>query len=138
VVTAPGERFNYSNLGYGILGAVIERCSGMGYAEFVRRENFLPLGMYRSSAGIRPRLESYRAVANGHDGIPYPFYESDTPAASDIYSSAHDLLRFGMMHLKAHWTSGCAGMCSMVLSWRTPISGIRMTVRRPGNVAATR
>jgi hypothetical protein len=29
-VTVPGERFNYSNLGYGILGAVIERCSGMG------------------------------------------------------------------------------------------------------------
>jgi CubicO group peptidase (beta-lactamase class C family) len=42
---APGTRFEYSNLGYAILGRVIATASGEGYAEFVRRRLFQPIGM---------------------------------------------------------------------------------------------
>ena len=42
---APGTRFEYSNLGYGILGRVITRAAGVEYRDFVRDELLVPLGM---------------------------------------------------------------------------------------------
>jgi len=101
LVTPPGEKYEYSNLGYGILGYVVERLSGGAYEDFLREEVFLPLGLTRTSSGIGPRQESHHAVRYGADGLPIPFYDFDHRAASAIYSSAHDLVRFGMFHLKA-------------------------------------
>lgn len=100
LVTAPGERYQYSNLGYGVLGYVVERLSGRSLAEFLRTEVFLPLGMVRSSLNVAPGLEPYQAIRYGSDGVRYPDYDFDHPGASAVYASAHDLLRFGMFHLK--------------------------------------
>lgn len=97
----PGERVVYSNLGFGLLGHVIERVSGESYAEFMRREVFLPLAMKRTAVGVGPEQDNV-AVRYGDDQLPLPDYTSDTPAAGAIYSSAHDLARFGMFQLKAH------------------------------------
>ena len=47
---APGERFEYSNTGYVLLGEIISRVSGMPYAEFMAKEIFEPLGMNDSAA----------------------------------------------------------------------------------------
>ncbi len=102
LVTAPGERYQYSNLGYGVLGYVISRVSGRPYPDFMREEVFLPLGMTHASVGVGPGLEKYQAVRYGPDGLPLPFYDFDHPAASAVFCSAHDLVRFGMFHLKAH------------------------------------
>lgn len=41
----PGTRFEYSNLGYAILGRVIAAASGEDYAEFVRTRLLQPMGM---------------------------------------------------------------------------------------------
>jgi CubicO group peptidase (beta-lactamase class C family) len=41
----PGTRFEYSNLGYGILGRVISNVSGLEYKDFVRARLLEPLGM---------------------------------------------------------------------------------------------
>jgi CubicO group peptidase (beta-lactamase class C family) len=41
----PGAEYDYSNVGYSLLGMVIERVSGRGYEEFLRQELLLPLGM---------------------------------------------------------------------------------------------
>lgn len=100
LVTAPGEKYEYSNLGYGVLDHVIERVSGRSYAEFMRREVFLPLGMTRSSVGIGADLEKHQALRYGPDGSPLPFYDFDHRGGSAIFSSAHDLVRFGLFHLK--------------------------------------
>lgn len=102
LVTAPGEKYQYSNLGYGILDYVISRLSGKSYPDFMREEVFLPLGMTHTSVHIGPRLEKYQAVRYGADGLPIPFYDFDHRGASAVFSSAHDLVRFGMFHLKAH------------------------------------
>jgi CubicO group peptidase (beta-lactamase class C family) len=101
-VTAPGERYQYSNLGYGILDHVITRVSGRSYADFMREEVFAPLGLTHTSVNIGPGLEKYQAFRYNTDGSPIPFYDFDHPGGSAIYSSAHDLVRFGMFHLKAH------------------------------------
>jgi hypothetical protein len=42
----PGEKFEYSNPGYVVLGQIIERLSGMRYAEFLMWNIFDPLGMH--------------------------------------------------------------------------------------------
>ena len=44
----PGEQFRYNNSGYMLLGAVIERVSGMDYATFLREAFFAPLGLGRT------------------------------------------------------------------------------------------
>lgn len=103
LMTAPGTKYHYSNLGYGTLGYIVERVSGQSLADYLRREVFLPLGMMHSSLNIGPGLEPYAAARYFvKNGSPIPYFESDTLGAGAIYSSAHDLLRFGMFHLKTH------------------------------------
>lgn len=102
LVSAPGEHYQYSNLGYGVLDYIIERVSGQSYAEFMRREVFLPLGMTRTSVDMGPGLEAYAATRYDRDNRPIPFYGFDHPGGSAVFSSAHDLVRFGMFHLKSH------------------------------------
>jgi CubicO group peptidase (beta-lactamase class C family) len=101
LVAPPGEKYQYSNLGYGILDHIISRLSGKSYPEFMREEVFLPLGMTRASVDIGPGLERHAAARYGADGIQIPFYTFDHPGGSAVYCSAHDLVRFGMFHLKA-------------------------------------
>jgi CubicO group peptidase (beta-lactamase class C family) len=102
LVTQPGERFAYSNLGYAILGYLIERVSGLSYAEFLRRQVFLPLGMEHTSVNVGPGLAAFQATRYGADRVWLPWYEADTPGASAVFGSIYDLVRFGMFHLKAH------------------------------------
>jgi CubicO group peptidase (beta-lactamase class C family) len=102
LVTAPGERYQYSNLGYGLLGHVISRVSGKNYADFMREEVFVPLGMEHTSVHVGPGLEEGQAVKYTPDGLVVPPCDSDSPGAAAIYSGAHDLVRFAMFHLKNH------------------------------------
>ncbi|MBK9012785.1 MAG: beta-lactamase family protein [Saprospiraceae bacterium] len=55
----PGENWEYNNSAYILAGAVIEKASGMSYAEFLQKNIFEPLGMtdsyYDVSSKIVPR-----------------------------------------------------------------------------------
>lgn len=99
LVNPPGELYEYSNIGYGILDHVIARVSGMSYADYMRTRVFLPLGMTRTSVDIGPGLEEYAATRYDELDRPIPFYTFDHPGASAVWSSAHDLVKFGMFHL---------------------------------------
>lgn len=100
IVTAPGERYEYSNLGYAVLGLLVERASGMSLARYLRTNLFLPLDLQRSSLELDPALQPYVAVSYGEDGRPLPAYRVDTPGASSGYASVRDLVRFGMFHIR--------------------------------------
>jgi CubicO group peptidase (beta-lactamase class C family) len=103
LVTPPGERFQYSNLGYGILDDVIARVSGRYFADYMRQEVFLKLGMTHSAVGNETALRNFEATRyDGEDITPIAYYNTDHPGASEIYSSAHDLALFGMFSLKSH------------------------------------
>jgi CubicO group peptidase (beta-lactamase class C family) len=102
LVTPPGERFEYSNLGYGIIDEIVRRVSGTPYPEFMRDNVFLPLGLTHTSVEIAAPTESYVAQRYDRQGKLLPFYDFDHRGASAIYSSAHDLVRFGMYHLGDH------------------------------------
>lgn len=92
----PGERFAYDNVGYIILGLVIERVSGKTYAEFLRDEIFRPLGMADTGCE-EPRL-ILKQRASGYTAAegtlaPASFVDMRFPsAAGNVYSTVDDLL----------------------------------------------
>jgi len=45
LATTPGTRFAYSNIGYWLLGALIEELSGVSFASYVQSQVFAPLGL---------------------------------------------------------------------------------------------
>ena len=102
IVMVPGERYRYCNLGYGVLDYIISRISGKSYPNFIRENVFLPLGMTGAYVNTGEEHGGQHAVRYGIDGHPIPFYDFDHRGASSVYSSAHELLRFGMFHLKNH------------------------------------
>lgn len=58
----PGTKYGYSNLGYLLLGRIIEKMSGAKYEDFVRREVFAPLKVIAPQLGRalpekRPKTE---------------------------------------------------------------------------------
>ncbi|HUP42744.1 MAG TPA: serine hydrolase domain-containing protein [Thermoanaerobaculia bacterium] len=62
----PGAEFRYSNVGYSLLGIVVERVSGRGYEELVREELLLPAGLAETGY-LLPTLDE-RRLAVGYDG----------------------------------------------------------------------
>ncbi|MBL8264727.1 serine hydrolase domain-containing protein [Steroidobacter sp.] len=100
VMAPPGERYGYSNIGYGVLGELIAKVSGRSYADYLREAVFLPLGMTHSSVDIGAGLAQYAAIRYDNANEPIPNYGFAEPASAAVYSSAHDLARFGMFFLK--------------------------------------
>jgi CubicO group peptidase (beta-lactamase class C family) len=98
-VSPPGARFQYSNLGYGVLGHVLGLVTGRSYAEVMRDEVFTPLGMLRSSIGIPADERDDYAVRYATDGAPLPYYDFDHDGASAVFASARDLAAFGLLHV---------------------------------------
>jgi CubicO group peptidase (beta-lactamase class C family) len=102
LVNPPGQYFNYSNLGYGALAYVTSLVSQIDWKDYMREKVFLPLGLLHTSVGIGPGLEAYAAARYDNANHRLPPFAADTPGASTIWASAHDVIRFGMFQLKDH------------------------------------
>ena len=57
-----GERFQYSDVGYFLLGMIIEHVSGRRYAEFLDERFFRPLGMTSTSVLDQWKIVKHRAA----------------------------------------------------------------------------
>lgn len=94
----PGEKWNYSNSGYVLLGYLVEKISGQSYKDFVQENIFKPLGMNDSgydsnSAIILHRAYGYAPGPNGPVNAGY--IDMSIPfSAGALYSTTHDLLRW--------------------------------------------
>lgn len=99
--TPPGAVWNYNNLGYAIVGALLEQASGKPFPDLVDERVFTPLGM----DGATMRASELTAdVAHGHSGMPSnPALQA--PASFDDptlapegggWASVDDLARFVM------------------------------------------
>lgn len=92
---APGERFAYSNSGYVLLGAIIEKVSGQSYEEFLQEQIFAPLGMkdtfYGNQTRIIPnRVSGYVYRPQGYVNAPF-WSMTQSYAAGALLSTVDDL-----------------------------------------------
>lgn len=125
----PGERFSYSNEGFALLGAIVERVSGLPYETYVREQILEPLGMSRSTFD-RGALPPGAALATFHVSRDTPHGRRPVPApqgnytplwyaAGGLNSTARDLLRY-LELFRAGGVSGgvrllsAAGIAAMV------------------------
>lgn len=88
----PGFIFSYSNIGYDLLGHVVERVSGQDYSLYVQSALLQPLGMRHS--GFTPPAVTWLLSAGYDKGT-----ETDDPPLRDIpalgmYSTVLDMSRF--------------------------------------------
>ncbi|HJR73613.1 MAG TPA: serine hydrolase domain-containing protein [Luteimonas sp.] len=99
LVAPVGERYEYSNLGMGILAEIVARQSKQEFGEYLRDRVLKPLGMkdsfFDTDLSRRPEM----ATRYADDGKALPFYTTATPGSGEMYASAHDLARFAMLHL---------------------------------------
>lgn len=96
----PGTRFNYSNTGYVVLAAIIEKVSQMSYGDFLKQHIFEPLGMqnsfvYSPAIDKKPKeiLSGYKIWGHRYRKIPYTINDG---AVGDkgIYSTMNDLFKW--------------------------------------------
>lgn len=94
----PGTDYRYNNSGYILLGYIIEKVSGMYYADFVQEKMFDPLGMTASYYGSKTALIPNRAVGYmpTESGFRNADYLSMTLpyAAGSLMSTVDDLLKW--------------------------------------------
>ena len=106
VAIPPGSAFKYSNLGYTLLGEVIERITGRPYVEHMQEAVFGPRGL--ASSTFEPTGELASLAAPGHMAHPYedaaepalPSPLNGMAAAGQLWTTARDLSRWIAMHCR--------------------------------------
>ncbi|MDF2630670.1 MAG: hypothetical protein K0R39_4501 [Symbiobacteriaceae bacterium] len=95
---APGTHFSYSNDGFALLGAIIERVSGLPYCDYVTERILRPAGMLRTSWAPAPDHELAVRYRVSPDGRPAPAgdsLQSNTyRPVGFLWSSVTEMLRF--------------------------------------------
>lgn len=102
-ISKPGQEFNYSNIGFGILGFALSRAANKSYTELVEERIFKPLNM-TNSFFIVPN-EKIKYLAKGIDGGPLEKLDLEKPEKEHagraykvpnggIYSTPNDLGKF--------------------------------------------
>ncbi len=94
----PGSRFSYSNMGYGLLGALIEEVTGERYESYLDEKLLMPLGMAESTFAFTTQEGSGAdpTLAWGHvdDGGRFPAAPVFLRPAAQFTTTAADLGRF--------------------------------------------
>ncbi len=104
---APGTDYQYSNISYRVLAALIARVTGREYADFMEQDVFRPLGMNDTGVARVTHPAAEARIAEGltflnADAAGQPLFangEQDRNfgtgyGIASVYSSAHDLLRW--------------------------------------------
>jgi CubicO group peptidase (beta-lactamase class C family) len=104
---APGTKWSYDNTGYMLLGMILEKYSGMAYAEYLGTKFFKPLKM--KSAAYCPSKPSDPAYARGYD------------------KRGSDIVPTGYLSMTHPWAAGA--LCMSVpdfLLWQTALTSGRV------------
>ena len=105
----PGRYFSYSNEGFGLLGAVIERASGQSHESYLEEEVLRPAGMRSTTydSGVLFRfpevttLYSPRRTGARHGFVPSEEWWNDSclRASGGLRSNVQDLARYVELYL---------------------------------------
>ncbi len=96
---ASGESFEYSNSGYGLLAAIIEKVSGQSYEQYLRENLFKPADM--NFTGYRMPKWEPKKVAKWYAGeidngspLDRPFPNWTTLGSGEILSTTSDMFKW--------------------------------------------
>jgi CubicO group peptidase (beta-lactamase class C family) len=96
---APNAKFNYSNIGFALIGYLVERIAGEPYDKFCKREIFEPLAMNRTSWFLRGVDSTdvampYHYSDSLHKYLPYGFGGYPDYPAGELRTSAEQFAHF--------------------------------------------
>lgn len=92
-----GSRFEYSNLGVGLLGHALAMAAAQSYGDLVRERILEPLGMESTGVELSGELREWMAQGHNERGRPVPAWTwegSPIAAAGALRSNVMDMLRF--------------------------------------------
>lgn len=103
--SAPGQSFEYSNLGYILLGKVVSKAAGMRFQDYVTDRILRPLGMHNTRWEYRQAAPGKLALGyrweRGH-WEPEPILpDGDGAAMGGLITTADDFARYIAFHLDA-------------------------------------
>jgi uncharacterized protein YbbC (DUF1343 family) len=104
---APGSRFLYSDVGFGVLQDVVERVAQQDFASFCRDEVFTPLHMHETRFLPHEALRARAAPTERRDGgilagdvhDPTAFALGGVAGHAGLFSTGNDVARFAQMML---------------------------------------
>lgn len=92
---APGTKYEYSNLGFGLLGQLLANRAGTSYDAFVRKRIVLPLGMNATGGAASDIVLAHLAPGHDADGMRVHAWSFDALAgAGSLRSSLADMLKY--------------------------------------------
>lgn len=98
VRSRPGSRFSYSNMGYTLLGRVIESVTGERYERYLDAQLLRPLGMHDSSFAFvsqqGPQADPRLAMGHFDDGTAHAAVPIYLRPAGQFTTTAGDMGRF--------------------------------------------
>ena len=96
----PGQMFAYSNIGYTLLGIVIERISGLSYVDFVNEYIAKPLNIEISFKHSKNQLpDNYSLCYNKKLQSVIDLVDVMIPAGSNTYMKILDFVKIGQLLL---------------------------------------
>ncbi|MEX2231296.1 MAG: serine hydrolase [Cyclobacteriaceae bacterium] len=104
--SSPGQQFEYSNLGYAILGNIVTRASGMPYQEYITKNILQPLGMnntYWEFSKVDPEtlVLGYRWEDGQWKEEPM-LHDGAYGAMGGLITSIEDFSKYVAFHLSAY------------------------------------
>jgi CubicO group peptidase (beta-lactamase class C family) len=120
----PGSKYEYSNVGMGLLGHALALRAGISYEDLLRRRIFEPLGMTSTTITLNAEHRARRATGYNVKLLALPPWTGGVidPAGS-INSTASDMLKFGAAMVDSN--SPLKGAFARMTSVRRPSDGPR-------------
>jgi serine-type D-Ala-D-Ala carboxypeptidase/endopeptidase len=107
LVSEPGTKYAYSNLGAGLLGHIIALQGGADWESLVKSRVLQPLGMLSTSVHLTPQTSARLTAGHDGNGARVPNWDLPTLAgAGALHSDVDDLLKF----LSANLNPGADGL----------------------------
>lgn len=126
----PGAEFEYSNVGFGLLGHALATRAGLSYDALVRDRLLEPLGMRDTRIVLDVNQKSRFAAGHAVTGKPASAWELPTLAGAGAYrSTLADLLRFANANLTTDQEpAGRALAAARVGRRQTPVPDMGMAL----------
>jgi CubicO group peptidase (beta-lactamase class C family) len=122
---APNSVYNYSNLGYDLLGHLLQKRSGVSFQSYMRQRIFRPLGMQRSGYSLHETTRENLASGHLKRRVKQHPPLRDTPALG-LYTSAHDMSHMMLALLQNRFPGVSSGTLDEI--WSPQIAEDQLTM----------